>query len=329
MASGFAKWTKEDLREIQEANDQLDELDNRITVMAGKLIGAIGFSARAYAHGLGKFPTMYAAVGDLEAQELEDRDRLEIAQRRANERFAAAKRIEEARAALKKYNDHLHDLALRSGTAEQKISILNGRIQEQQRLAEKEVNDPAAYMEHLTKIADLEGEVADARRKQSEERRKAIQAENEALKKQADTVRAVGEAEQRAREAAGALATARGDRSRFSLSELAGMPVIRGAGWGRWFANNTDAMAGQIMQARQVMMLEGRAEQLARFGNLAGSQELYDRADKLRSGLTALRDSDRYPFRAMEHNATEQTKALNELVTAAKRDGIQIIPKNG
>lgn len=116
--------------------------------------------------------------------------------------------------------------------------------------------------------------------------------------------------------AAGDLATAQGDQSRFTLHELAGM---RGQG----------AFGREAEGAREVEKLE-RWSKESRQMNLPGRADaLQAKADKLRASLTNLTSSERNPFAALQETAKKTEEHLRSIDLAAKGEGLMVIEIGG
>jgi len=111
------------------------------------------------------------------------------------------------------------------------------------------------------------------------------------------------------------------DRTRFSMEELAGAN-LRGI---------TDpALRSDILKARQVRELTGRAEQLrlsGRAGSLQQAAELFTKADQIRQGITSLRSEER--LTSMDKNIAEVNQGIQEFNNLAKETGFYVRPLMG
>jgi len=111
------------------------------------------------------------------------------------------------------------------------------------------------------------------------------------------------------------------DRTRFSMEELAGAN-LRGV--------SDPALRSDILKARQVRELTGRAEQLrlsGRAGSLQEAADLFTRADKIRQGITSLRSEER--LTSMDKNIAEVNQGIQEFNNLAKETGFYVRPLIG
>lgn len=111
------------------------------------------------------------------------------------------------------------------------------------------------------------------------------------------------------------------DRTRFSMEELAGAN-LRGV--------SDPALRSDILKARQVRELTGRAEQLrlsGRAGSLQQAAELFTRADQIRQGITSLRSEER--LTSMDKNIAEVNQGIQEFNNLAKETGFLVRPLIG
>jgi hypothetical protein len=91
----------------------------------------------------------------------------------------------------------------------------------------------------------------------------------------------------------------------------------------------TGDMRRQIWQARQITMAEQWARNLAAHGYTGQSQEIFNRADQMRAGLSALTEQERFPFKSLEKSMAEAGDSLKELIRKASAEGINVVPANG
>lgn len=111
------------------------------------------------------------------------------------------------------------------------------------------------------------------------------------------------------------------DRTRFSMEELAGAN-LRGV--------SDPALRSDILKARQVRELTGRAEQLrlsGRTGSLQQAAELFTKADQIRQGITSLRSEER--LTSMDKNIAEVNQGIQEFNNLAKETGFYVRPLIG
>lgn len=108
------------------------------------------------------------------------------------------------------------------------------------------------------------------------------------------------------------------DRTRFSMEELAGAN-LRGV--------SDPALRSDILKARQVRELTGRAEQLrlsGRAGSLQQAAELFTKADQIRQGITSLRSEDR--LTSMDRNIAEVNEGIKAFNNLASETGFIVRP---
>lgn len=144
----------------------------------------------------------------------------------------------------------------------------------------------------------------------TEEREKAVTAQKErqnALQQQANQLQQQLVNQQRS------LAQTKGDRSLFTLEELAGYNLN---GFG-----SADVLE-DAQKARQVLALQQQAES-ARFdfGNVERSKELFSQADAIRKTITNLKSTER-PFANMEEGIKSMKEQIATLVEKAAGEGI-------
>ena len=111
------------------------------------------------------------------------------------------------------------------------------------------------------------------------------------------------------------------DRTRFTMEELAGAN-LRGV--------SDPALRSDILKARQVRELTGRAEQLrlsGRAGSLQEAADLFTRADQIRQGITSLRSEER--LTSMDKNIAEVNQGIREFNNLAKETGFIVRPLVG
>ena len=113
------------------------------------------------------------------------------------------------------------------------------------------------------------------------------------------------------------LATARADRGKFTLGELADINI----GWG-----TSQSMRQNIMSARQIKWLEDDARLADRLGNTQWAEKQRSLADKMRESNTALTEGERKPFASLEEQVTKSNEHLMELSTRAATTGLLVTP---
>lgn len=106
------------------------------------------------------------------------------------------------------------------------------------------------------------------------------------------------------------LATAKGDRSRFTLQELAGM---QGRFGGRFGA--------EVRGARDVQALGQMARRATMLNRPDIAANLQDRADSIRGQLSSLVEGERFPFKSLEENTAASKLALERLAGTVAPDG--------
>lgn len=122
--------------------------------------------------------------------------------------------------------------------------------------------------------------------------------------------------EERMNNARQSLETAKGDRAKFTLAELANYNV-------NGFAQGN--VREDAIKARRVTQLLQQAESARfNFGDIERSKELFAQADKLRNEISSLRTNERNPFGAMEQGLDGMKTELADLNKMASEAGIRI-----
>ena len=267
-------------------------------------------------------PQLQALLKKMKAERMED-----LAKEQAAEEMKSVKAKALAEVMIK-VDEKKREIKIASMTLEDKVLFLQG---EQAKLAQglvgTEDGSVAQAKIHL-EIVEKEKEVfaamaeqgrdqAERAKKINDDKEKAQEKHIHKLKVEKELTAEINEAASKVRESKGDLKHAKGDRSKFSLSDLADVSV----GY-----NTTRDMRKQVMTAREIERLEKRGRFEASLGLGKDSEADFGRADKLRSGLSALTESDRLPFKSLEKSAAEQAKALNKLLEKASGEGLRIIP---
>lgn len=165
------------------------------------------------------------------------------------------------------------------------------------------------------KIDSLDKELTAARKLVDEEKKRTEATKEHAAAMQFEIARA----SERAGKSAEALAERKGDRSKLTVDEL---------------FNSRLRFGGQLgvdqQLANRIKWDEQRGENLRQRGFLDESTAQFTEADKLRAQLSGnVVDKDRFPFKSLEESAKESNDALQELLSKAKNEGINIVPKMG
>jgi hypothetical protein len=220
---------------------------------------------------------------------------------------------------------------MKLGIMKREEAELTEKIHDTEKDSLEQVTLKVERAEKEKEILEITEKIAKAKKESDKEAAEHLEKAVKFREKELETLHSINRAAQSRADAVSDLATTKGDRSRFTLQELADLPVnLRFDRLGGFMGGNvTGDMANQILTARNIEQMEARARRLAESGNFDGSQDLLSRADKLRSGLTALTDKDRFPFKSLEKSVAEQTDTLKELLRKAKEEGINIIPANG
>lgn len=155
-----------------------------------------------------------------------------------------------------------------------------------------------------------------------EEKAKAQEDAAKAQKKQAeDMLAAVNAAQNRQRELEGKRGeaeTMRGDRTKFTLAELAGAN-LRGI--------RDPKLRADILKAREVQRLEAQAGRILNTGDQAGAEAVFSKADTLRSGIESLKSTERLTdiFKATTTVADE----IKKFNATAEGQGFKVQPVFG
>lgn len=158
--------------------------------------------------------------------------------------------------------------------------------------------------------------------KQAEDKKKH---DKEQIKIADDLAKRQKEAERRAKEIRGERGTAitqaaevRGERLKFTLEDLAGANARR---------IGDPQLRKDILAAREVARLESQAgflKQRGGVGDLAEAAKRLSVADKVRAGITSIRDTERFPFANMDSNIASIDDTMEALLTQAKTDGLNV-----
>lgn len=208
---------------------------------------------------------------------------------RLNAEMKASYLLDEARTL------HREVLKTKEGTVER----VQAEVKLQEKLREFETAKVASDKYKL----DREKKVTDELEKQKQKREREL-----------EMVNRIRDAALKGRDLAKDLYNSKADRSKFSLQDLANMPL-----WGR-----SPQMRGFILDAQMVMDMESEARYMASFGNFAGSQRLFGQSDQIRGGILALNENERRPFASMEKSIDEQNKSLQELIRKASQEGLNV-----
>lgn len=121
-------------------------------------------------------------------------------------------------------------------------------------------------------------------------------------------------------EAVAAAADARGERTKFTLEELAGAN-LRNIG--------SQSLRADVIAARQVRQLESQAGFLkfrGREGDIEQAKRLFSEADKVRAGIGSLAESERFPFKSIDEGIARVDEGIKELNAKAQGDGLKVKP---
>lgn len=233
-----------------------------------------------------------AAAGQFEVNDAIDKElklRLTLAgmkdddQRRAGvqDRIAAAVG-ERAAAELRTKQEALRELSDAAGELEQEIKGLgfaeDNKIEKEKKSIE---------------LAKMQKDIAQA----------AAGIEKDKL----DILKQQGDARARAVRAGAALADAKGERTKFTIGELASAN-LRGVSDSR--------LREDIIAAREVQRLESRAMFLKNRGGVGDLEEAartFSLADNVRGGIQSAKDSDRYPMKGLEQAQKDAVQELKEI----------------
>lgn len=111
---------------------------------------------------------------------------------------------------------------------------------------------------------------------------------------------------------------ARGERLKFTLGDLAGANL----------RNVSDpTLRKDILAAREVSRLESQAGFLKNRGGVGDLAEAANRlsmADKVRAGITSIRDTERFPFANMDANISSIDESIAALLAQANEKGLNV-----
>lgn len=322
LAAGFSKLSDEELRSVDEAKQAFENGQHYFMVGTGKAVhwfktqwvgawGAIGsavttaFKTGDARAGLHDYLESIGQIGVVEA------DLASVEKRRAIAKYEASRRTQEAKDALQEYNKHLEDLKFKSGSADEKLQILVRRWNEarQAALNAGRSKDTPGYFKALEKMRDIEFEIADIRKKSDDDH----------LSKQKQTLDVITRQSKTAKEARQRYEQAFTDRATFSLEEIANMnpgDLNRSARW-------------KVRAAQDVLNSREKARYSFLNNDPARAKNLLDYSDNLASSIMGLNSREQDPTKDLREASMESAQSLKELLAAAKKDGIIIIPRNG
>ena len=225
-------------------------------------------------------------------------------------------KITEVRAKQAEFNEknksteeQLKDALKESGQlAEQGLKAKSGSKEE----AEVRLKYEKKALDIMELQKKLEKEKADASKKADEEKKKRL----EEQKKQTDEIQ---KAAQDVDEKEHDLQLSKEDRSKFTLEELAKLNP----------RNLGGNLRNEVFDAREVQRLESEGKRLRDRGFFEDSQDAFNRADKLRAGMTDLQDKERFPFKSMEEGINKAEQHLAELLEKADGDGLNVQARMG
>jgi hypothetical protein len=273
-------------------------------------------------------------MSKLDASDQQKANEENAARRRSQALAQQAKAISDAKDALAKYNTHLDDLKLKSGTTAEKMAILNKRFKEERDAAAKATTQPEGF-EHLTKMKDIEEEIAKVKEDDRKAQEEADKKRQDAAEKEKKTREQIADASEATAKAAQSLAEGLKDRSAVTVGDLAD----RARGELNAVANYNSRHSGWMMHANlnqgertalEIEQTEINAREARLSGNFGRSDFLTQRALNLRKSIEGyLKSSEADPMRSIASSQKEATKHLEELVKKASNEGIKIVPRNG
>jgi hypothetical protein len=136
--------------------------------------------------------------------------------------------------------------------------------------------------------------------------------------KQAAAQAKVNQMEKTREEAVKDVAKAKGERSKFTLAELAGANLRNVA---------DPVLRGDIIKAREALQLEQQGERIRQRGGVGffeQSQEAFSKAEKIRAGITSATESERFPFQSLDAGIKSIDEKIASLVSQAGDDGIVV-----
>lgn len=126
-------------------------------------------------------------------------------------------------------------------------------------------------------------------------------------KRENQEIRDLAQAQARVTGSKEALEKAKGERTKFSLAELAGANLRR---------VSDPQLREDILKAREVQQLEAKAQFLKNRGgegDLAEAAKTFSLADKVRAGIQTATESERFPFKGLEDGLKESNRILDEI----------------
>lgn len=296
----FDKLSPEEITKIADAQDKLNLLGNKAIIIFGHLAGKVLTAAEAYSKLESSIKKVAVALAFIAAPGASIGAVLRIPSlpaggggNQSNPMASAAEKSREELEKLKSANDALQkSLSLNALPIEKQIKLAKGeldQVKENLKNLDKIGEHGLEYEKQRKRALDLEKEIGGLMKLQSSEGEKIANA----AERNANAVKNVREAEAR-------LNTAKSDRTKFTLQEL---------------ASNRFNIAGR-WDARDVIELERQAGWWKIRGNDDMASLRFNEADKIRSGIANLTERERNPFKSLEDqlNAAKETaKATTEL----------------
>lgn len=335
MAAEFQKFSDSDIKAIEEGNRQIESVENTLTIAAGKAISGIGLIAQAYGRlsaDPGRYIKFFGMQGFLQAMtdsmagDEEDADKKSIATKKAEAIAAQAEITSASDTALKKYQTHLDDIKLKSGTTAEKLHVLNKRMAEAQKIDLTQGKGTPEYYEKLTQIADIENEIAEVKKQSAKEEEEAGQKRKDADEKRKELIGEIADTERKI-----TLEKSKMQAEQLRPYESTLDEIAKSGQWRRAFNGQQYFQQGPYAQdAQQILKLTADAKEARMFGNTDRVTADDTRIKELRKTMSdAGVISPDETFASMNEHLKESETHLAELVSKSNGEGIHIQPVNG
>lgn len=315
-----------------EANDSIVELADTLNRLLGGALSIVTeyagraiLAVRQLGAFAGELTSVISSINFFEALFDPEKARLMLAQIEQNFGAAidAANRLQNADGAAVAIDNQRRDIEAMVPLLLKLDKLNKDRIKDEETLAkriERLRKEESEYAEQLEDKTDdqirADRNLLNAKIGLLQKQKELQDANNKAVQLET-TYREKGAAiQQRIAAQLAGLNQAKGDRSKFTLAELAeGNPV----------GVVSDTVREDIFKAREVRRLENLGEEnRLRFGDSETASKLFGQADEIRKTITSLRTDERFPFKGMEDALKDLRAEHAKLVAMAADEGINL-----
>lgn len=307
LASSFSKFSESDIKNLEEAKLAHEKFGNWLTIWSGRLLIGYKFLALNVWGGLTQNFSALKKMLEEGANAKPEAASRDAAMQAAEAAASKAASDQLSLDSIKKYKEHLDDIALKSDDVshDEKMAILERQKAYEDHMITLETDEKKRY-EMLTKVADIEGKITEEKKKQSEELKK-ITRDGE---RQFNSYWSLKKSEDK-------LSTSRSDFSKLSLEELAGMGDSRTAiqmGYGGIGGDSRPGISPLMLMARQAISERDAATQSTAWGDFSGASRHQQNYENLVKNNPALKEAVREPFKDLEEAVKEHTTKMEQLL---------------